>query len=200
MDPAASTGTCQACFREGLKMPKGNISKHGYKRPGLGYIIGACIGSHEAPYESTNGAPNSCEVTKRMRDIVKEYEIQQREELVRLQANPDTAPYVCRYYVPSTTGLGRHTTTILQVPKGAVAGFMEVPGITCSRSMRVAGDRMREAGEPLPLYHPHYEDALASAICRTEANISRAAADLKALAEKIQAFTPTKGSVTPQKG
>lgn len=52
---ATYTGTCQFCsLRFVVKhnaTRQWHVSKHGYKRPGDGFTIGACPGELEAPYE-----------------------------------------------------------------------------------------------------------------------------------------------------
>ncbi len=43
-------GTCQICERE-IAVEEGSIVHHGYRRPGVGYIIGDCFGVGYEPYE-----------------------------------------------------------------------------------------------------------------------------------------------------
>lgn len=64
------TGTCQACF--GVQSTKNNAGAlamvhHGYRRPGVGYIIGDCAGVDHLPYEL------SCEQTKVWAGRVREF-------------------------------------------------------------------------------------------------------------------------------
>lgn len=51
------TGTCQGCFAT-HSLIGGVLVHHGYRRPGVGYIIGDCAGVGDQPYEI------SCELTK----------------------------------------------------------------------------------------------------------------------------------------
>jgi hypothetical protein len=51
------TGTCQGCFAT-HSLIGGVLVHHGYRRPGVGYIIGDCAGVGHQPYEI------SCELTK----------------------------------------------------------------------------------------------------------------------------------------
>lgn len=41
---------CACCFRAQKVKPDGNMFKHGYQRPGYGYIIGGCPGENFPPY------------------------------------------------------------------------------------------------------------------------------------------------------
>jgi len=43
-------GTCAACQRE-IKVRDGKLVHHGYKRPGIGYIVGDCLGAGGLPHE-----------------------------------------------------------------------------------------------------------------------------------------------------
>lgn len=45
------TKTCACCFRAQKVKPTGTMFKHGYTRPGYGYIEGGCPGDSFAPYE-----------------------------------------------------------------------------------------------------------------------------------------------------
>jgi hypothetical protein len=51
------SGTCQACFGS-FALKGGRMVHHGYKRPGVGYLLGSCKGVGHEPYEV------SCEITK----------------------------------------------------------------------------------------------------------------------------------------
>lgn len=56
-NPASFWGTCGVC--EGtFKVAGGTTSKHGFSRPGVGYLIGACFGQEMAPWETS---PESAE-------------------------------------------------------------------------------------------------------------------------------------------
>lgn len=63
---ATHMGTCQVCFNV-QKLPKGVLSLHGYERPGYGFIIGDCPGSHVQPYEK------SCDMTKVMKERLEKH-------------------------------------------------------------------------------------------------------------------------------
>lgn len=44
---SAVTGTCGFCERKGFTLDDlGRLSKHGYRRPGDGFLVGSCPGSH----------------------------------------------------------------------------------------------------------------------------------------------------------
>jgi hypothetical protein len=43
-------GICACCFNAQKVQPNGKMFKHGYERPGYGYIIGGCPGSEFLPY------------------------------------------------------------------------------------------------------------------------------------------------------
>jgi hypothetical protein len=43
-------GTCAACERE-IKVRDGKLVHHGYERPGIGYIVGDCLGVGYPPHE-----------------------------------------------------------------------------------------------------------------------------------------------------
>jgi hypothetical protein len=45
-----NTGTCPVCFRN-VKLERGKIFFHGYKRPGYGWLVGGCFGSGKLPFE-----------------------------------------------------------------------------------------------------------------------------------------------------
>lgn len=56
-NPAPFWGTCGVC--EGtFKIAGGVTSKHGFTRPGVGYLIGACFGQEKRPWETS---PESAE-------------------------------------------------------------------------------------------------------------------------------------------
>ena len=44
------TAVCACCFRAQKVKPTGTMFKHGYQRPGYGYIIGGCPGEDFLPY------------------------------------------------------------------------------------------------------------------------------------------------------
>jgi hypothetical protein len=52
------SGTCACCFAGQKVKPTGTMFKHGYQRPGVGYILGGCPGDTFPQYEI------SCEGTK----------------------------------------------------------------------------------------------------------------------------------------
>ena len=77
------TGTCQCCFNP-QKVSKGGgklMSLHGYERPGVGYIIGDCMGQGHQPFEV------SCEMTKLMRKHVEGMKANAQDFLAKLNAN-----------------------------------------------------------------------------------------------------------------
>ena len=43
--------TCACCFRDQKVKPVGSMFKHGYERPGYGYVVGGCPGDRFQPYE-----------------------------------------------------------------------------------------------------------------------------------------------------
>lgn len=43
-------GICACCFKTQMVKPTGTMYKHGYQRPGWGYIIGGCPGEMFKPY------------------------------------------------------------------------------------------------------------------------------------------------------
>jgi len=45
------SATCACCFNSQKVKPVGTMFKHGYTRPGYGYILGGCPGDGFAPYE-----------------------------------------------------------------------------------------------------------------------------------------------------
>lgn len=51
--PAEGRGECQIC--EGhFSNRTGTLAKHGYKRPGDGFLHGECYGAHRRPYTATD--------------------------------------------------------------------------------------------------------------------------------------------------
>lgn len=66
-----NTGTCPFCFRN-VKLRKGLIVLHGYKRPGWGEVYGRCAGVGWEPYErSPEGTKKyRTEVERRKKDLV----------------------------------------------------------------------------------------------------------------------------------
>lgn len=56
--------TCACCFNDQKVKPNGKMFKHGYERPGYGYILGGCPGDMYAPYQV------SVEGTLHMSDLV----------------------------------------------------------------------------------------------------------------------------------
>ena len=44
------TGICACCFRAQKVKPTGTMFKHGYERPGYGYVVGGCPGDEFPPY------------------------------------------------------------------------------------------------------------------------------------------------------
>lgn len=95
-------GHCQACLRDIAAKPqsrsKGTISivKHGYERPGYGYLVGECPGTGHPPFEL------SCEFTKewekRLRTV---YVPEQQDKLRRLEAGTWNA-FTTRVYDMAT--------------------------------------------------------------------------------------------------
>lgn len=82
-DDLHRTGTCQCCFNP-QKVSKGGgklMSLHGYQRPGIGYIIGDCMGQGEQPYEV------SCELTKKLRGVVMGMKQEADAYLAKLKAD-----------------------------------------------------------------------------------------------------------------
>lgn len=90
--PASTTpeGTCQCCFRTDLKTKTesdalsgkpGEVSLHGYERPGEGFILGRCWGAQELPYEQ------SCEITKKFLQHVKDTIARMQNLLADLEAD-----------------------------------------------------------------------------------------------------------------
>lgn len=49
-ESANPTAVCACCFRTQKVKPNGTMFKHGYERPGYGYIIGGCPGEEFPPY------------------------------------------------------------------------------------------------------------------------------------------------------
>lgn len=85
MAKATHYGHCQACGHQ-QKLPKGLLSKHGY-RVRFGFFMGVCRGAKHPPYEE------SCELVKRM-------VVEAQKDLVRVEA------YIEKLNTPATEAKG----------------------------------------------------------------------------------------------
>jgi hypothetical protein len=103
-----NTGSCGACF-ENIKLEAGKsgglpvMVLHGYRRPGIGHVVGRCPGEHLPPYEL------SPEATKKELDNLKRNYQATLEYLNRVKAGAITefsaffgGPVVRKSELPST--------------------------------------------------------------------------------------------------
>lgn len=58
-------GTCQGCGND-VAVQRGRTAKHGYKRPGDGYLVGSCMGADAKPAEKAQ------DITERMMEALTE--------------------------------------------------------------------------------------------------------------------------------
>jgi len=165
--PASTTpeGTCQCCFRNDLKVKTpgdaldqpGKVSLHGYERPGEGYIVGKCWGESELPYEQ------SCEVTKKFLQHVKDAIAKMQARLADLQA--DRVETLNHQVWKSVRGM--RTFDIIEVKNGAAA-----VGIRYSLG-----------------YIPSFEELRQEAIGKTQRDLSMAEQRRDFLQEKVDTWT-----------
>lgn len=141
-------GTCQCCFNvQKLPNGKGKLSLHGYTRPGHGYIVGACMGQKELPFEK------SCEVTKRMRSMVKDMMVKAEERKGRLERNEveEILTQVTDYSKPADAYC-RRPTKLVTVKRGDEykrEGRETIPSFEQLRTseIRELGYRIKSMGE-----------------------------------------------------
>jgi len=51
---AMPRGECQLCCHEQAIKSNGRMHRHGYRRPGWGFIVGGCPGQHRLPFPQTD--------------------------------------------------------------------------------------------------------------------------------------------------
>lgn len=172
-------GTCQACFRNDLKVPNGKMSHHGYQRPGWGYQTPSCIGAREQPYE------RSCEVTKRMLALTLDYQARVEAHLATLHGRPDSLTYQVQVY--TRDGRTGYTPATLTIPLDAPAG--DLPhGIDCPAHLKRNGEPTWAWKETA--HHPGYAVALASLVRGAEADLKATIDQAAFLKERIEAWKP----------
>jgi len=80
-------GWCPVCERD-IKVRVGLLVHHGYRRPGVGYIIGDCPGVEHQPYEKSTDA---CDWYLRVYVIPK---IRETENTLAILIRPEGPPYL----------------------------------------------------------------------------------------------------------
>lgn len=108
-------GTCQCCFASYKVRKGGYVTHHGFKRPGIGFLVGVCRGTYELPYEK------SCEATKTYRQECEAYIKVQSELLQKYQNNEiNEIVYIkeLKEVVFDMQGRSKHKTTPVTVLKG----------------------------------------------------------------------------------
>lgn len=97
---AGGSGSCQICSGDWALM-RGLISLHGYKRPGLGFITGSCMGANELPYEQ------SCDVLKKYVAMLTKLRTDAHDRLAKLPFATEITVSIDEYkngrWVPNPT-------------------------------------------------------------------------------------------------
>lgn len=177
-DPVNPTGTCQCCFA-GFKVPKTTVTLHGYKRPGVGYILGRCRGEGHLPYEV------SCDQTKVFLAEVQGMIARETEFLTDLASGAITEMRVATHgpkYLGRGQGLGGHEVVYVTLHPGDKAK-----------------DNPAFKGDPSNFWNakadgaygiPSWEKAVARAKAEAEGRLSHMKSDASFLTGKIKGWKP----------
>lgn len=164
-----TTGTCACCFGT-FVVKKGVMVLHGYKRPGIGYIIGNCPATRTfKPYEV------SVEGTKYMLGLATDYLHVKTNYLKSLKAG-EIKSFVVKTKSPAYLAA-----------KGLVRIYMPDSQRFVNLTV-VKGDGQKEPGTYSTV--EWYETALKSAIYETEQTIDSIESDIKFLNGKIAEWKP----------
>lgn len=68
----ANRAECQICGGSYAVTASGNIHRHGFKRPGFGYITGGCPGAGHKPYPATDALADHLRLVERSREWIEE--------------------------------------------------------------------------------------------------------------------------------
>ncbi len=96
--PKNHSATCACCFNNQKVKPTGTMFKHGYTRPGYGYILGGCPGDMFAPYEV------SVEGTVYMLDLIKSALVRHEAALEALKTATTITVTVSVYHTKDAAG------------------------------------------------------------------------------------------------